>query len=302
MIMLHSPLRYPGGKACLAPFIEETLRENLLNGGNIVEPYAGGAGLSLSLLSTNAITKVYLVEKDPLIYSFWKSVTTQHEELCDRIWGLKVNLDTWKEFQKYKAANAKQLFTPVELGLAGLFLNRTNFSGIIDAKPIGGMGQKSDYKIDCRFNKDRIIASIENIASVGSRINVAHSDALTYLRKNERRILNDKKSLVYIDPPYLGQGRKLYRYAYGWSEHEKLAAFIERQKYPWVISIDSDPRIKELYSKQKVTPIFLKYAVKKSRKAEELIITNLRHLPATMSGNESLVRTTAPAKKRASGC
>ncbi|ADL67853.1 hypothetical protein [Thermoanaerobacterium thermosaccharolyticum] len=47
----YSPLRYPGGKGFLYRFIAKTIDCNFLNSYNYVEPYAGGAGLALALLS-----------------------------------------------------------------------------------------------------------------------------------------------------------------------------------------------------------------------------------------------------------
>jgi DNA adenine methylase len=278
MKAFQSPLRYPGGKASLADFVEGCIRENLLNGGDFIEPYAGGAGLSLALLSRGVIERAFLVEKDPLVYAFWKSVVAHPDELCDKIYSIPVTLDAWRRFQKYKHPEALKKYSIVELGLACIFLNRTNFSGILDANPIGGMSQSSDYTLDCRFNKERITKLIMNIAALKGAIIISNRDAITYLRNSETRILK-RASLVYIDPPYYGQGKKLYRYYYNWAQHARLAKFIEGRAYPWLISIDAHPDIRALYSSQKVTPIFLKYAVKQSRRAEELIITNLRHLP-----------------------
>jgi hypothetical protein len=43
-----------------------------------------------------------------------------------------------------------------DIAVKCLFLNRTTFSGILHGRagPMGGRKQQSDYKIDCRFNKD----------------------------------------------------------------------------------------------------------------------------------------------------
>ena len=49
-----TPLRYPGGKQKLTPFIREILRQNGIR-GHYVEPYAGGAGVAIELL-LNAYT------------------------------------------------------------------------------------------------------------------------------------------------------------------------------------------------------------------------------------------------------
>ena len=58
----ESPLRYPGGKACLFPFISNLFYENNLIGTSYAEPYAGGAGLALKLLFNEYVNKIYINE------------------------------------------------------------------------------------------------------------------------------------------------------------------------------------------------------------------------------------------------
>ena len=44
-----SPLRYPGGKAKVADFVQCLIKENALLDGTYVEPYVGGGSVALSL-------------------------------------------------------------------------------------------------------------------------------------------------------------------------------------------------------------------------------------------------------------
>ena len=48
--MFYSPLRYPGGKGKLEPFMELLIRQTGHEGGIYVEPFAGGAGIAIGLL------------------------------------------------------------------------------------------------------------------------------------------------------------------------------------------------------------------------------------------------------------
>ena len=48
----YSPLRYPGGKGKLAPFIRQVFIDNDLCEGIYIEPYAGGAAIALELVMT----------------------------------------------------------------------------------------------------------------------------------------------------------------------------------------------------------------------------------------------------------
>jgi DNA adenine methylase len=277
---LLSPLRYPGGKYILADYFETVINENLLTGCDFFEPYAGGASMSLCLLSRDVIRRATLVERDPLLYAFWKSVITRPDELCRKIEKLPVTLATWKWYhQRFLAPDVLKRYDLVQVGLAGLFFNRSNFSGIIAAGPIGGMSQRSDYKIDCRFNKARIIASIQEVAArTRKRLTVVYGDAVAYMRARHDRI-RETGGLVYIDPPYLQQGRKLYRYHYQARQHEALAKFADAAKFKWIVSYDNHPFIRKIFRGQKIVPIFLNYAVKKSRNAEELLISNITLTP-----------------------
>jgi len=275
MDKFQSPLRYPGGKNALADYFEIVLKENLLIGSHLYEPYAGGASISLAMLSREVVAKATLVEKDPLIYAFWKCVRFEPDELCERIMKLSITVATWKKFQKYLDPQAAQIYPLIELAIAGLFFNRSNFSGIIDAGPIGGMQQASEYKIDCRFNKERIIGLIESLASLGPRLSVVFGDALQYLRRVEGRIVAEP-GVAYLDPPYLLQGHRLYRYSYERAQHQAVANLVANAKYSWIVSYDNHPYIRRLFSGQRIVPISLNYAVKESRRADELLISNIR--------------------------
>ena len=69
-----SPLRYPGGKAKVADFVQCLIKENALLDGTYVEPYVGGGSVALSLLFNEYVRDIYINDKDISIYAFWYSV------------------------------------------------------------------------------------------------------------------------------------------------------------------------------------------------------------------------------------
>jgi len=282
-----SPLRYPGGKALLTDYIADVLEAHLLTGCTFYEPYLGGASVSLGLLGKGCISNAVWVERDPLVYAFWYSVLFDPEGVCAAIDDLDITIETWQDFQRYREVGRPEdnEFTLLELGVAGLFFNRTNFSGILGAGPIGGRNQSSKYGIDCRFNKPRIIEQIQVVSSYSDLIEVHYDDAIGFMRKNAEKI-STGFNFVYIDPPYYSQGKKLYRYFYEDQHHVDLANFIGEQGYPWLISYDDHPRIQELYAHNKIQPIYLDYNVKSSRRATELLISNIEIPPPVYSVDE----------------
>lgn len=273
-----SPLRYPGSKQALVDYVERFLDANGFRGREWVEPCAGGASVALALLSRGTVSRATIVEKDPLVYAFWKCLKTQPALLCHMAHGLEISLETWKQFQKFRAHDALERYPLIELALAGLFFNRANYSGIIGAKPIGGMSQSSDYKIDCRFTKSTVIDRMVEASQVMDKMTVVRGDVVSYLRRNSRR-LSQNNSVVYVDPPYVLQGKKLYRYHFRARDHMRLAEFLNAAPFPWLVSYDNVPFVVELFRGQKVRPIWLKYTVRQARRADELLITNQDHLP-----------------------
>ena len=47
--MLYSPLRYPGGKGKLAPFMGLMINKMNIKNGTYIEPFAGGLGSTYAL-------------------------------------------------------------------------------------------------------------------------------------------------------------------------------------------------------------------------------------------------------------
>jgi DNA adenine methylase len=280
-----SPLRYPGGKTLLAPYVSGVIEENFLAGCTFYEPYAGGASVSLELLRLGFIANAILVERDPLVYAFWWCVFNDSENLCAAVEACNVSIDTWHSLQDLRKIDSPDEtdYNLLQMGIAGLFFNRTNFSGIIGAGPIGGESQESKYKIDCRFNKEKIIRQISFLANYSDRMEIKFGDAVKFLMDNSNTI-NAGFSFVYIDPPYYMQGKKLYRHSYVDADHIALANFIRSERYPWLLSYDDHPKIRELYSDNQVQPVYLDYKVKSNRKAQELVISNLVIPPPVYGG------------------
>ena len=114
---------------------------------------------------------------------------------------MEINIETWNECAKYKELAFLLGKNSYQIGFAALFLNRTNFSGILKANQIGGKNQESDYKLDCRFNKEKIIKSILDISKFKNNVKVFNDDAIEFMRK-ELKYKRNRCTFVYIDPPY----------------------------------------------------------------------------------------------------
>src|SRR5258708_5806231 len=95
-----TPMRYPGGKQRLAPFILELMEANNLVGGEYAEPYAGGAGVAITLLLTGKVSHIHLNDRSKPVYSFWRSILTKTEEFCRRVTEVRLNVREWRRQQE----------------------------------------------------------------------------------------------------------------------------------------------------------------------------------------------------------
>lgn len=271
-----SPLRYPGGKAKLAPLIAEVISKNDLIGGVYVEPFAGGASVALYLLLNKYVSSICINDKDPAISAFWHVVKYQPEALCNMIASTPVTIDEWKK-QRDIQKRKNEIPLSLELAFSTLFLNRANRSGIIWAGPIGGQTQSGRWKLDCRFNKSNLIDRIQKIAEFKDHIEVTQLDATEFL--SPYTISNHNKTLVYLDPPYYVKGRGLYLNSYTHQDHEDLASIVSKLKANWIVSYDNVPEILDLYRNYSSAVYHLNYSVQRHIKGSEIIFWNKLKFP-----------------------
>ncbi|MEY2556774.1 MAG: adenine methylase, partial [Verrucomicrobiota bacterium] len=116
----YTPLRYPGGKGKLAPYVKQLIKDNKLLDGEYAEPYAGGAGIALELLFHEYVSRVHINDLSRPVFAFWKSVLADTERLCALIHDTPLTLKSWDKQKCIFAAEADDL----ELGFATFFLNR----------------------------------------------------------------------------------------------------------------------------------------------------------------------------------
>lgn len=283
-----NPLRYPGAKRSLVNYIDALLDANHLYGCTFFEPYAGSAVVGLELLQHGHIRRLILCEKDILLYAFWECVFRETDALCSRIEETDITIETWHQQNCFRDMTTLGQANLLDFAFAGLFFNRTNFSGILKANPIGGLNQASQYSIDCRFNKDKIIEIVQRLSAYRDAVEVHFDDALQFMSTQNAHFLREN-CFAYFDPPYYEKGAKIYRHYYTNQDHIMLAQYVRNIRgLDWIISYDDAPFICGLYgdSGARYQPFFLDYtcaASKKRTHGQELLISNLPLPPFPMA-------------------
>lgn len=279
-----SPLRYPGSKRRLAPYIAYSLELNDLEPQLFIEPFAGGASVALQLLIEERVEEIGLADADPLVAAFWQTVFHDTDWLVQRVRDVRVTLRNWKHFKMSTARSRR------DRAIACLFLNRTSFSGIMapNAGPIGGQAQTSKYRIDCRFPRNRLIERIRTIAALRDRVafvwNCSWNETLDRATELQRSLrLGVRDVFYYFDPPFFEKAASLYARSFTDDDHTAFRNEVLRlRKAKWLISYDAAPRVRQLYG-DRVARVMVEQLYSASSRGlqpeREAIITNLSALP-----------------------
>ena len=275
-----SPLRYPGGKSTMAGLLSQVRRLNCLGNQAIAEPFAGGAGASLSLLYLEETSEIYINDADPAIYDFWWGVVNRSRSFLRMLETTPVSIDEWQRQRKIYRNSGR--VSRIGRGFSAFYLNRCNRSGIImDGGPIGGIKQDGRWKLDARFNRAELQRRCQKVSEYRERIHVSDLDGIEFIES-----IDASTTFFFIDPPYFEKGRTIYlnslRDDYHLTLAARLKAMIDRA---WVLTYDDCPEIRRLYRGwARIRPFALRYTAAERRSGKELLITpKWMRLPKTQS-------------------
>jgi DNA adenine methylase len=267
-----SPFRYPGGKGFLTPLLSAEIAKRFDGARpSFAEPYCGGAGAATNLLIAGEVERLFLNDADRRIYSAWRAMLTETDRFVERIMSVEVNLTTWDEalVRLYETSLPEYDF---ERGFAAFFVNRTSRSGvIIGSGPIGGYSQEGRWKIDVRFNRDGLAKRVRALGALRNQIALSCQDGLEFCRELGR---DDRlaSTFLFIDPPYVGAGGRLYYDGMSEDRHRDLANWLSAGNAPhWLLTYDDHPLVRENYSQIEQNLIEVGYSLSRKRSEKELL-------------------------------
>ena len=260
-----SPLRYPGGKASIAPALLEDVDAEVW-----FEPFSGGAGVGLRALFDGVVEELWLAESDPVVRGLWEWIIDDAESLAEAVERLRPDLDLFYRSRQIIAGGTSEVR---DLVLAGLVVNRCSHSGIIagNVGPIGGALQNGRYTVAARFDPDALARRIRLLSPLASRMRMVGDDGIEALESLAVTGADDDV-VVFADPPYLGVGDRLYRDRMGLDAHRRLAAALSDLRCEWMLTVGDVDEVRDLYDFAEVGRVPVRYCGSSSRIAEELLI------------------------------
>ncbi|MBR8835551.1 MAG: DNA adenine methylase [Stigonema ocellatum SAG 48.90 = DSM 106950] len=235
----RSPFRYPGGKTWLIPRIRQWFRSQPVRPAELIEPFAGGGIVSLTVAFEQLADRVLMVEKDENVSAVWETVLNGgNHRLAERIAGFDITPET------VQAELAKNDVTLEERAFQTILRNRVNHGGIL-APGCGllkygenGLGIKS------RWYPETLRKRILAIGQVKERIDFIQGDGLKVLEDNAA----NEDTVYFIDPPYTAAGKRAGRrlYAHNELDHEALFEIVDSLVGDFLMTYDNSEGVEEL--------------------------------------------------------
>lgn len=265
--LIVSPLRYPGGKGALYSRLRQLIRDSDLAGCIYVEPFAGGAGAGLALLATGQVSRVVINDLDPAVFAFWRLLTEEPDYLIQKTETVPLTVKEWRRQKEiYRSAEPDDVRA---MGFAAFYLNRTNRSGVLNGGPIGGLDQKGPYRIDARFNREKLIERIDLLRLFTPSICVTARDGAEVIDEFSKV----DGTFIYADPPYFRKAGSLYMNSFCAEDHRNLATTLNGAAgSAWLLTYDDVPEVHELYLERRRVRFDLRYSANGASRATEVAV------------------------------
>lgn len=280
---MRSAFRYPGSKDKIADDVLKWFPPSVLYSfanrslSCYCEPFIGCGAMAVKVLPLLASsTRVVIADKDYGIVCLWKAVRDNPKELSRKLLNFTPSVEAFADF---KTRDGSRDGDPVDIGFRKFALHQMSFSGLgaMAGGPIGGVAQRSDYAVDCRFRPER------HARHIGDQHKLLKRFASVEIIDGDFSLALDRvpdDGFAYMDPPYFLKGGELYVNNMTPEDHERLAGILATARYEWALSYDDHERIRKLYGEwadihefEMVASIDTKKGGKSRRKNMELVIT-----------------------------
>jgi DNA adenine methylase len=235
----RSPFRYPGGKTWLVPLVRLWLASLPQRPAELVEPFAGGGIIGLTVGFEQLAEHVTMIERDDQVAAVWRVILSDDATwLADMIVNFELTAESAQAVIQAQPGSlqAKAFVTIVK--------NRVNRGGIM--APGAGMIKvgENNKGIRSRWYPATLQRRILAIAELRERFTFIEGDGSAILKQYTAR----RDAVFFIDPPYTAShkraGSRLYSHAT--LDHEQLFGIANGMAGDVLMTYDNAPEVQAL--------------------------------------------------------
>jgi len=198
--ILTTPIRYPGGKSKAVKKLYKLL-PNIEEYEEWREPFLGGGSMSIEMTKIFPDMKIWVNDLYPALYTFWTSVQSDGDNMCERLLQMKSECYT-PELAKSILGEQKEIInddvsSKFDKAVAWYFANRNSFSGLTETGTYSDQANKMSFTTSIINKLPHYQKLIHNWKFTNGSYDVLLKD-------------NNSKAFVYLDPPYEIKDSTLY--------------------------------------------------------------------------------------------
>lgn len=237
----RSPFRYPGGKTWLVPYIRQWLTRKLEAPALLIEPFAGGGIVSLTVAAERLAHHVLMAERDEAVGAVWQTLINDNgggEWLAECITSFKISSDSVTALLATPAPSMR------ERAFQTIVKNRVNRGGIM-APGAGLIKEGENGKgLSSRWYPQTLKRRILDIVQIRDRLEFKQGDGLTFFTQHAA----DSKAVFFIDPPYTVAGKRAGNRLYKYSEvnHQELFRLSAKLAGDFLMTYDDEAEVRGL--------------------------------------------------------
>jgi DNA adenine methylase len=231
----RSPFRYPGGKTWLVPMVRRWLRAQPVRPARLVEPFAGGAIVSLTAAFEGLVGQAVFCELDGGVSAVWRVVLNGRAEWLAR------QIERYELTEENVRATLGRAAQNVpELAFQTLLRNRVQRGGIMAAGAGLVKTGENNRGLAARWYPATLARRVREINARKDRLVFVQGDGLALAAEHAE----DRETVFYVDPPYTVAAKRLYTC---WQiDHEALFAQMQRVRGDFLMSYDNTEEVRAL--------------------------------------------------------
>jgi DNA adenine methylase len=212
----RSPFRYPGGKTWLIPRIRQWLTALRTPPSELVEPFAGGAIVTLTAVAEGLVPRATMVELDDQVAAVWRTIVDGDGPwLADAILAFAPTLESVREVVAASPATSR------DKAFQTIVKNRTFHGGILAPGSAPLKHGENGRGISSRWYASTLAKRILAIHEYRHRLTFIAGDGIQVMRDTAER----PDVVYFIDPPYTAAGKKAGTRLYTHFELDHLELF-----------------------------------------------------------------------------
>ena len=234
--MLGPILRYPGNKWRFRAVILARLAR-YEGWTQFREPFVGAGAIGIAMIAAHPRRDVWINDLDTGTFCVWKALRDHPDLLTCRVRDFVPSIEAYAQIRAYLRSGPMVAcdHDVVHVALCKLALHCLSFSGI-------GLAGGPQRNIGKKWSPGHLCEKIARLQHYVRHIRITTGDY-------SELILDELgPALLYLDPPYVGAGPRLYAqfFANDW-DHVELARLLRHTRHQWVLSYDDSVRIRQLY-------------------------------------------------------